>query len=97
MNVHVQVNHYTFNRLSQELPPLPPLPASYPSHDEPDDRDAEAATDDNQPVSPQDIDPGLNETNILVGKRKRTKSTRAVDGTAAGPSKKISRHGVREV
>ncbi|KAJ6545326.1 hypothetical protein B0H19DRAFT_1075659 [Mycena capillaripes] len=72
---------------------LPPLPASYPSHDEPDDRDADAASDDDHPVAPQDIDLELNERKILVGKRKRTKSTRAVDGTAAGPSKKISRHG----
>ncbi|KAF8145124.1 hypothetical protein K438DRAFT_1992171 [Mycena galopus ATCC 62051] len=89
-----QVNHSTFNRLSQELPPLPPLPASSPTHDEPNGRDVDADADDYQPVAPQDIDLTLNEGNILAGKRKRTKSTRAIEGTAApGPSKKLSRHG----
>ncbi|KAF8180454.1 hypothetical protein K438DRAFT_2171413 [Mycena galopus ATCC 62051] len=47
------------------------------------------------PLAPQDIDLTLNEGNILAGKRKRTKSTRAIEGTAApGPSKKLSRHGL---
>ncbi|KAJ6524346.1 hypothetical protein B0H19DRAFT_1085334 [Mycena capillaripes] len=85
--LYVNINHYAFNRLSQELSPLPPLPASDPSHDELDDGDVDAAAGDDQPVSPQDIDLELNERNILAGKRKRTKSTRAVDSTAAGPSK----------
>ncbi|KAJ7861122.1 hypothetical protein B0H14DRAFT_3863581 [Mycena olivaceomarginata] len=88
-----QVNDYAFNGLSQELPPLPPLPASYPTHDEPNDRDVDAAAADDHPAASQDIDLELSERSILAGKRKRTKSTRAVEGTSAGPSKKLSHHG----
>ncbi|KAJ7321585.1 hypothetical protein DFH08DRAFT_818442 [Mycena albidolilacea] len=73
MNVHMQVGcRKSFHRFPR-CPRLTP-------RDEPDDRDTESATDDNQPVAPQDIELELNERNILVGKRKSTKSTCAVDG-----------------
>jgi hypothetical protein len=62
-----------------------------PTPDEPNDRDVDAAAADDQPAASQDTDLELSERNILAGKRKRTKSTRAVEGTSAGPSKKLSR------
>ncbi|KAJ7795659.1 hypothetical protein B0H14DRAFT_101854 [Mycena olivaceomarginata] len=92
-----QVNHYTFNGLSQGLSPLPPLPASHPTHDEPNDRDVDAAAADDQPAAPQDTDLELSERNILAGKRNVQSPTvllMTVEGTSAGPSKKLSRHGV---
>ncbi|KAJ7263904.1 hypothetical protein C8J57DRAFT_1718899 [Mycena rebaudengoi] len=76
MDVQVQVNYSAFNKLSQELPPFPPLPASYPLTMSP-----------MIPVAPKDIDLDLNERNILAGKRKRTKSTRAVTLQLRGPPK----------
>ncbi|KAK7008302.1 hypothetical protein R3P38DRAFT_3211304 [Favolaschia claudopus] len=69
-----------WTRASQELPHLPipnfePTPSPTPPQQQETNSDSPAELDDY--VAPQDIDLELSERNIVIGKRQRTKSTRA--------------------
>ncbi|KAJ7266080.1 hypothetical protein C8J57DRAFT_1469931 [Mycena rebaudengoi] len=68
-----------------EPPYAPPAPLYVNASDM--DVQVQVDADDGQPVAPKDIDLDLNERNILAGKRKRTKSTRAVTLQLRGPPK----------
>ncbi|KAJ7321605.1 hypothetical protein DFH08DRAFT_818465 [Mycena albidolilacea] len=80
--------NWNLGRASQELPPLPPphvTPSPSPSKPEELIPNAEGS---DEMIAPQNIDLSFSEHNILVGKRRRTQSTRAADAAEARPIKK---------